>query len=181
MRGAAASRRYARAIFQLAAEQGERDALLEEMRRLGGLLDENAELAAVLYRPLHPVAERRAAFEAVAGRLGLSGLARQFVTFLIQQRRMVAFPAVLAELERLADEAAGKVEAEVVSASALGDRQLERVRQALAERTGRDVRVAPRVDPALIGGIVARVGDLVFDGSIRTQLEQLRSNLTRER
>jgi F-type H+-transporting ATPase subunit delta len=59
--------------------------------------------------------------------------------------------------------------------------QLERVRQALAASTGCEVRVTPRLDPALIGGIVARVGDLIFDGSIRTQLDQLRANLMRER
>ncbi len=69
----------------------------------------------------------------------------------------------------------------MVSAAALDPAQLERVRARWRTNTGRDVRVNPRVDPSLIGGIVARVGNLVFDGSIRTQLDQLRTNLVRER
>lgn len=181
MRAAAAARRYARAIFQLAQEQDQRDAVLDDLRALGRVLVESPDFASVLYRPLHPVKERRAAFDAVAERMGLQPTVRHFVSFLIEQRRMQTYPAILEEIERLADEAAGRVEAQVVSAAPLADAELERVRSALAARTGRDVRVATQVDPDLLGGIVARVGDLVFDGSIRTQLAQLRANLMRER
>lgn len=181
MRSQGAARRYARAIFQLAGEEGRRDETVAEIDGLAKLLDGSDELADVLYRPLHPMAERRAAFDAVAGRIGLSATVRRFVEFLLQQHRMRDFPLIAAEVRRLADEAAGRIEAEVVSAAGLQPAQLERVRSALAARTGRDVRVTPRIDPSLIGGIVARVGDLVFDGSIRKQLEQLRANLVRER
>lgn len=181
MRGHGAARRYARAIFQLAGEQGERDAVVAELDSLAKLLDRAPELADVLYRPLYPMAERKAAFDAVAARIRLGATVRRFVEFLLQQHRLRDYPMIVAEVGRLADEAAGRVEAEVASAAALEPAQLDRVRRALAARTGRDVRVNPRIDPSLIGGIVARVGDLVFDGSIRTQLEQLRANLVRER
>jgi F-type H+-transporting ATPase subunit delta len=181
VRSHAAARRYARAIFQLAGEEDRRDATLGEIDLLAGLLAENDELAEVLYRPLYPLAERRAAFDAVAARLGLGVTVKRFVEFLLHQHRMRDFPLIVEELHRLADEAAGRVEAEIVSAAALAGPQLERVRRALADRTGREVRVTPRVDPTLIGGIVARVGNLVFDGSVRAQLEQLRTKLVRER
>ncbi len=181
MRSHAAARRYARAIFQLAAEEARSAEILAEIEGLARLLAESAALADVLYRPLYPMSERRAAFEAVASRIGLGSTVKRFVEFLLQQHRMRDFPLIAQELHRLADEAAGRVEAEVVSAALLEPSQLERVRQALATSTGCEVRVKPRVDPALIGGIVARVGDLIFDGSIRTQLDQLRTNLMRER
>jgi F-type H+-transporting ATPase subunit delta len=181
MQSHAAARRYARAIFQLAGEEGRRDEMLQQLATLARLLSESDALADVLYRPLYPISERLAAFDAVASRLGFGATAKRFVEFLLQQHRMRDYPLIAEELERLANEAAGRVEAEVVSAAALEPAQLDRVQRALAERTGQEVRVTPRVDPGLIGGIVARVGDLVFDGSIRTQLEQLRANLVRER
>jgi F-type H+-transporting ATPase subunit delta len=181
MRSHAVARRYGRAIFQLAVEEGRAAEVLAEVDALVALLAESAPLADVLYRPLYPLAERRAAFDAVARRMGLSATLGRFVEFLLQQHRMRDFPLIAGEMHRLADEAAGRVEAEVISAATLEPAHLERVRQALAANTGREVRVTPRVDPGLIGGIVARVGDLIFDGSIRTQLDQLRANLVRER
>lgn len=181
MRSPAAARRYARAIFQLAEEEGTRDATLAQLDALAVLLQESTSLADVLYRPLYPMAERRAAFDAVATRVGFGATPKRFIEFLLQQHRMASFPLIIQELHQLADEAAGRVEAEVHSAEVLSPAQLARVQQALARRTGREVRIKPSVDPTLLGGIVARVGDLVFDGSLRTQLEQLHANLVRER
>ena len=83
------------------------------------------------------------------------------------------------EVERLASQEAGLRRAEIVSAGALRDDQLERLRRALSTRTGAEVEVSIQVDPSLLGGVIAKVGDLVFDGSLRTQLRQLRANLTR--
>jgi F-type H+-transporting ATPase subunit delta len=104
---------------------------------------------------------------------------RSFFSLLIDQRRLIDFPAIREEFDRRASEDAGLRRAEVVSAGALGDDQLERLRRALASRTGGEVEVSVRVDPSLLGGVIAKVGDLVFDGSLRTQLRQLRANLTR--
>jgi F-type H+-transporting ATPase subunit delta len=181
MRSHAAARRYARAIFQLAGEEGDHEESLRQVETLAALLAQSEPLADVLYRPLYPMSERCAAFQAVAARIGLGATVKRFVEFLLARHRMRDFPQIAVELHRLANEAAGRVEAEVVSATMLEPAQLDRVRQALAVRTGREVQLTPRVDPTLIGGIVARVGDLIFDGSIRTQLEQLRANLVRER
>ena len=85
------------------------------------------------------------------------------------------------ELERIANEAAGNVEAQVFAASPLAQAQLERLRRALMARTERDVQLRVSIDPSLLGGVIAKVGDLVFDGSLRTQLVQLRANLMKGR
>jgi F-type H+-transporting ATPase subunit delta len=180
-RGTAAAQRYAKALFALAREERRIDAVRDE---LGGLVAAMAEVPAlrdVLVRPLHPAAERRRALVALAERLGLSPLLRNFCLFLIEQRRTRELEAIHEEFVRLAEEAAGRVRGEVVAAAALSDGQLERLRAVLEERTGRSVDLSVRVDPTLLGGAVARVGDLVFDGSLRTQLAQLRASLTGER
>lgn len=176
-RGAAA-RRYAKALFELAKEAGTVAQVLGELTNMGDLLEGNPELHDVLFRPLHPVAQRKGVLVGVTDGIGASPTVRNFFSLLIDQRRLVDFPAIREEFERLASEDAGLRRAEVISAGPLRDDQLERLRRALAVRTGGEVEVSVRVDPSLLGGVIAKVGDLVFDGSLRTQLRQLRANLT---
>ncbi|MEB2345280.1 MAG: ATP synthase F1 subunit delta [Deltaproteobacteria bacterium] len=180
-RGSAAAERYARALFGLARDQDRVDAVGQELATVIEAMRQVPALRDVLLRPLHPATERRAALRAVGERLGLSPLLQHFGSFLIDQRRTRDLEAIHDCYQRLAEEAAGRVRGELVSAAPLESAQLERLRAALAQRTGRSVDLEVRVDPALLGGVVARVGDLVFDGSLRTQLAQLRASLTGER
>ena len=179
MKSSAAARRYAHALFALASEEGNVDAVRRELEDLSELLAANPKLANSLFRPLHPALERRALLRAVCERLGASSPVQNFYSFLIDQRRLVDFPAIHAEFGRLADEAAGRSVASLVTASPLSDLQRERLQRALSAQTGQTVELEVDVDPSLIGGAIATVGGLVFDGSLRTQLHQLRAALTR--
>lgn len=151
------------------------------MAQLEQLFEESPELRAVAFRPLHPVAERRAVLGELTTRLGLGPTVRQLCAILVEHGRMADFPTIREELERIANEAAGNVEAQVFAASPLAQAQLERLRRALKARTQRDVQLRVSIDPSLLGGVIAKVGDLVFDGSLRTQLVQLRANLMKGR
>lgn len=177
-RRSAAAERYARALFSLARDEDRVDAVRGELDRLVEAMRAVPAFREVVVRPLHPAAERRRALGAVGERLGLSPLLRNFGSFLIDQRRTRDVEAIRDDYVRLAEEAAGRVRGEVVAAAPLEAAQVERLRAALSRRTGRDVQLTVRVDPALLGGATARVGDLVFDGSLRTQLAQLRASLT---
>ena len=179
MLSSVAARRYARALFALAKEEGRIADIRGELQGLSGLLDANAELRNALFRPLHPVAERRAVLREVSERLGASPTVRNFFTFLVDQRRLVDFDGIKGEYERLADDAAGKTKADVLTATPLSGDQQERLRRALSARTGSDVELDVVVDSSLLGGVIASVGALVFDGSLRTQLTQLRASLTK--
>jgi F-type H+-transporting ATPase subunit delta len=179
MRSSAAARRYARALFALARDDGEVASVREQLDALANLLEQDGELRHAIFRPLHPSAERRAVLGEVCRRLGTSETVRSFCAFLVDQRRVVAFEAIRKAFDELADAAAGVERATVVSASPLSDGQRERLRRALSEHTGSRIELTESVDPDLLGGAVARVGGLVFDGSLRTQLEQLRGSLTR--
>jgi F-type H+-transporting ATPase subunit delta len=180
-RGSAAAERYARALFSLAKDEGRIEAVGAELGTLVEAMRAVPALRDVLVRPLHPAPERRAALRAVGESLGLSPLLIRFCSYLVDQRRTRDVEAIAVRYQRLAEEAAGRLRGEVVSAAPLADGQVERLRAALARQTGRVVDFEVRVDPALLGGVVARVGDLVFDGSLRTQLAQLRASLTGER
>ena len=160
----AAARRYARALFSLASDDQRVDAVRAEVDAIATLLRESRELRDVLFRPLHPVSERRAVLAAVTERMGVSPTLRQFCSFLVEQRRMDSFFEIALELERLANEAAGRVEGELVAATELSSDQLDRLRRSLSSRSGRDVALSVRIDPSILGGVVPKVGDLVLDG-----------------
>ena len=174
------SRRYARALFELAKEDQKTAEVRSELDTLAALFDVSADLREALLTPLYPVKERRAVLSSIAQAEGLSRLVTNFYSYLIDQRRLVDFSSIREEFTRLVDADSGLITAQVVSASPLDDQRRDRLQRALSERTGLDVRLEVEVDESLIGGVVANVGDLVFDGSIRAQLESLRANLTKE-
>lgn len=176
---AAAARRYARALFSLATEEGETQSIRDQLDGMNRLLDENPELRRRLLQPIHPVIERRAVLIGVCERGGLSRSVQNFFSYLIDQRRLVDFSGIRDEYERMADEAAGRVRAELRCASPLDERQRERVTAALARRTGKQIDLTVLVDQTLLGGAIATVGGLVFDGSLKTQLSQLRVTLVK--
>ena len=179
MRATAVARRYARALFSLARDEGRVEALRGEFDALVSLLRENGELRDAIFRPLRPGAERRQVLRSVCERLGASDTLRRFCSLLVDQRRVVEIEAIHGAYSALADEAAGRMRAKVVSASPLSDAQRDRLRRALSARTGRELELELEVDPGLLGGAVAQVGGLVFDGSLKTQLSQLRASLMR--
>jgi F-type H+-transporting ATPase subunit delta len=179
MRGGTAAHRYAKALFGLAGDAHRHREVRVELGNLVSLFDGSRELRDALLTPLHPASGRKAALRELSKRISVSPLVQNFVSYLIDQRRLIDFSAIVAAYGELADDAEGLLTAEVISASPMDDRRKDRLRRALSERTGREVRLEIEVDAALIGGAIAKVGDLVFDGSLRTQLGQLRANLTK--
>ena len=179
MKSTAAGRRYAKALFTLAQEESRVAEIREELSNLSELVAQNPELSRVLLTPLHPVEERKNVLDALIREAGLSKTVRHFMAFLVDQRRLVDFEGIREEYDRLADEQAGLVTAEVVSARDLDANDEERLRRALSAATGREVRLDIQLDPGLIGGLIAKVGDLVFDGTLRAQLGQLRATMTK--
>src|SRR5258706_8229066 len=180
MRSSAAARRYARALFALADETGSIAVIRGELAGIAALFESEPELRNALFRPLHPVAERRAVLRSICERLSLTPILRNFFAYAIDQRRLVDFARIRAEYDQLADAAAGLVKARVTAAAPLDDAQRARLERALAARTGRNVELEISADPALIGGAVATVGNVVFDGSLSTHLAQLRDPLSQD-
>jgi F-type H+-transporting ATPase subunit delta len=180
MAGGALARRYARALFGLGEETGAAAPFLEQLDGLTQLIEESEELQRAVFTPLHPRAERRSVIAELAERLGLAPELRAFAMLLIDENRTQQMPQIRDELRTLVERAAGRVEARVTSARPLDAAQVERVRAALSERVGAAVRVELDVDGSLIGGLVARVGDLLLDGSVRTQLLSLAGSLRKD-
>ncbi len=164
-------RRYARALFQIALEDGSVDAIASELAAVSEAMAASKDLRQVLTFPTHSLELRRGVFGSIADRLGTGPVVRNFVNLLLERNRMSAFDACLQSFRARADEHLGQVRGEVVSARPLSTEQLDAVRSKLEQTTGKQVLLEVREDPALLGGLVARVGNTVYDGSLKTRLD----------
>lgn len=167
-------RRYARALFELALEDDSVERVAEELDALAATMTGSDELREVLSFPTNTAELRKSVFAGIADRLGTGTLVRNLVQLLVDRNRMTAFSACATAFRELADEHRGQIRGELVSARPLSHEQLEAVRSKLEKMTGKRVLLETREDPSLIGGLVARVGNTLFDSSIRTQLEGIK-------
>jgi len=178
MSNAAIARRYAGALVELAAEQDCLDPVAETLEAFGAILADSEELRGAMINPGFTRDELRAVVGKLIERTGTHPVARNFLYLLVDNGRMGAFEDILEGFRASYDKLKGRARAEVTSASALDKATLKTLEQHVAKLTGcNDVLLEVRVDPELIGGIVTKVGDLVLDGSIRTQLAGLRTRL----
>ncbi len=170
------SRRYARAIFELAASReevvgAEVDSFLE--------LYEDPELKKVLGNPAFDQARRNEIVVELARRLGVSKLTTNFLSLLVTRNRMDGLTSIARHYRRLLDDARGRVDAKVVVPRPLGEEQRTSLANVIGELTGKSVIITEEVDPAIIGGIVVEVGGKVYDGSVRTQLQSIKRSMER--
>jgi F-type H+-transporting ATPase subunit delta len=175
--GGSVARRYARALFGIGVDAGTFEAMGRELDGFAELLSSSEELGQALRNPVFGPAEKRAVLERVLPHVAPTREVRRFVLLLLERRRLVLMPAIARAYRELADAHLGRVRARITSAEPLSAETIARVRRALELRTGKHVMIETAVDPELIGGVVARVGDLVLDGSVRTQLADLRTKL----
>ena len=174
----AVARRYARSLSDLAHEQGCLDAVADDLRGLSGVLADSAELREALVNPSFPLIERAGVLSAVLAKVKTHKVTGNFLSLLLENNRLGALGDILVEFEQYYDERIGRVRARVCSAVALDKATLTALNKHLVKVTGKkEVIIETEIDPSLIGGIVTHVGDRIFDGSIRTQLNLLQNKL----
>lgn len=171
------ARRYAKALLEIGVETGALDALVDELGRLAATWDDSAELRKVVEDPMVAPTTRRAILADVAAGLGVGPTTRNALAMLADRRRMRVLPAIARRLREMRDAHKGVVRAEVVSATALDEGYYARLRAQLEKMTGKTVVLDRREDPSLIAGVVTRIGDTVYDGSLRARLVSLKSAL----
>jgi F-type H+-transporting ATPase subunit delta len=165
--------RYASALFDLSREQGGLERAGADLASLRQAVGESDDLARFLASPVVSREEHARAADALGERLGASATVRNFLGVLARQRRLAALPAIIDEFARLLAAHRGEETAEVVSAAPLDEAQLGSVRDAVAGFVGRPVQLSATVDPALLGGLVVRVGSRMLDASLKTKLHNL--------
>lgn len=168
------ARRYARAVLELGVEQNNAEKLGAEIGALAEAMKISPELAEILSNPAFPRGDRRQVLDALLQRLGASPVTRNFIMLLLDRDRMFALQDISRELTAMIDRRANRVNATVTSAVPLGPAQLAQLKASLEKLSGKQVVLQHEQNPNLLGGLVARVGDIEYDGSLRSQLERLR-------
>jgi F-type H+-transporting ATPase subunit delta len=173
-----AATRYARALLDVAVkEKLDLDRVEQELAAFVDLLTQHPTLAKVLLNPAIPVGRKQAAVSELAARLNTSPILAKLIALLAERDRLVLLPELLASYrERLLDYQQ-VVRAEVTTAIPLAADRTQAIERGLAELTGRKVTLASKVNPSIIGGVIARIGSTVYDGSVTTQLQKMKQRL----
>ena len=173
-----AATRYARALLDVATtEQADLSRIEADLSGFVALMDAHQALGKVLLNPVVPAARKRGAVVELVARIDVTTLVSKLLVLLAERDRLLLLPDLLnAYRERLMDRQ-NVVRAEVTTASPLPAERQQHIKQSLARVTGRTVNLSTRVDPAIIGGLVARVGGTVYDASVTNQLKRLKQRL----
>jgi F-type H+-transporting ATPase subunit delta len=167
--------RYAAALFELAGEQKAVDAVSADLAVFGRAMAANADLTRVVKSPVFSREDQGKALKAVLAQMGAGKLTTQFLLLLAAKRRLFALTGIIRAYESLVARSRGETEAEITSARPLADGELADIKAALKARLGREPRLNAKVDPALLGGLIVKVGSRMIDSSIRTKLNGLRA------
>ena len=171
------SGRYAAALYELAEADKKLDRVADDLRAMGRLIADNAELARVLTSPVLTRKEQTDAMVAVCDKAGTDDLTKRFVGTVAANRRLFALGGMIkAFLDELSHRR-GETTAEVVSAKKLSEKQLSIISDVLKKAVGTKVAVEAKVDQSLLGGLVVQVGSRMVDQSLKTQLQQLRLSM----
>ena len=165
--------RYATALFDLAREQRQIDAVGRSLDSIAQALADSREFAELASSPLVGRADTAKAFAALGPELGLDPITENFLGVVARNGRKSALRPIIRAFKRLAADHRGETSAEVVSAFPLKDDQLTALKTQLRARAGRDVAIDAQVDPSILGGIVVKMGSQMLDASIRTKLNRL--------
>jgi len=173
------ARRYAKALLAIGKEDKKFSQYNEELKEFSEVLDGNPELVEALINPLYPLAGRKRVMQAVLEKTEFSPIIKSFFNLLTENNRVRAIKDIAVSHQNLVDDLSGVTSATITSASELTEEVVQSIKKAIEKMTKKQVRLEVHVDPGIIGGVITKVGDLNFDGSVKTQLLSLKENLKR--
>jgi F-type H+-transporting ATPase subunit delta len=177
----ASAARYAGALFDVSIRESNPEQAEKELTEFADLLRNHPDLQRVLLNPAVPAANKRAVTEQLVSRQQPSSPVRKLLLLLAERDRFELMPDLLDVYRERLREHLKVIQAEVTTAAPLQQDEAARLEQRLAATTGRKVTMTTKVDPAILGGVVARIGSTVYDGSVATQLAALRQRLSEQR
>jgi F-type H+-transporting ATPase subunit delta len=169
------AQRYASALFEVALEGGAVDAVGADLETFDTLLTESADLVRLVKSPVFSADEQVRAVGAVLAKAGIGGMAANFISLAARNRRLFVLPDMIKAYRSLAAAYRGEQAAEVTSAAPLTEDQVSSLSASLAGvAQGKTIRIVPKVDPSIIGGLIVKVGSRMIDTSLKTKLTSLK-------
>jgi F-type H+-transporting ATPase subunit delta len=175
-----ASLQYANALADIAVAQGAAEAVAKQLNDFGAVFADSAELRNFLSSPAVTREAKHGAIEKIIARMGASKILRNFLFIITDRRRTHMLPEIIGAFQEVIRQRQGIAEAEISSAAELSAGQKTEFRKTLERLTGKRVEPKYSLDPALLGGAVVRIGDTIYDGSLRNRLNELRRRLAAE-
>lgn len=175
-----ASLQYATALADIVLAQGATERARKELGEFRAAFDESAELRNFLISPAISCEDKHGVIEKLLARLGASKIIRNFLFVMADNQRLHLLPEIAETFEQVLRERQGVEEASVVSAAALSEGQKTTLVRTLERLSGKRIQAVYSLEPGLLGGAVVRIGDTVYDGSVRNQLDHLRARLAAE-
>jgi F-type H+-transporting ATPase subunit delta len=172
-----AARRYARAMFELGNETGTLEAIVADFNGFSAAYASSSELRLAAADPMVALDAKRAIFSEIADRLSAQQVSKRCLLLLSDRRRVAALPQIATALRELTDKQKGLSRAVVTSARPLSEEQAAALKLQLDRLTGKATVLDVHVDPTLIAGLVVRIGDTVFDGTVRARLHEAKQKL----
>jgi F-type H+-transporting ATPase subunit delta len=174
------AKRYARALYDLGREEGLEDKFLKDMEALVSILESSEDFRSMMESPLYDITLKKRVLKDVSSNITLTSFMENFLNILLEKDRFTYLESILDSYSGIIDEASGRVRASVTSASPLEKDQLDRIAGTLSKVVKKEVDLDVTVDPALIGGLIAEVQGMVYDGSVKTQISRLKQSLKGE-
>ena len=171
------AKRYAKAIFTVGQEQKKYEEYNDVLQGLAGLYSTHPEVIDALTNPLYPMDVKEKVMKGIVGSMKVDKIMGNFLNLLVQKKRAEILPEIATAYQTMVDEAKNISHGNDISAIELSDQLKGNVQKILEKLTGKKVELTTSVDPSIIGGIIAQVGDLVLDGSIKTQLAGLKDSI----
>jgi F-type H+-transporting ATPase subunit delta len=175
-----ASLQYANALADIALAQGAAEPALKQLNDFSSVCAQFAELRTFLASPAVALDVKHAVIEKLIARMGASKIIRNFLFVIADHRRTQLLPEIVATFQQVVRQRQGIAEAEISSAVELSEAQKTAMAKTLARLTGKKIETKYSLDPSLLGGAVVRIGDTIYDGSLRSRLNELRARLAAE-
>ncbi len=166
--------RYATALFELALESNAVDAVTADLAKFDAMIADSADLTRLVRSPVFTSDEQSRAVGALLDKAGIGGLAAKFLKLVAQNRRLFAIGDITRGYKAMVAKHKGEVTAQVTVAEKLSDARLAEIKSALKSVTGKDVQVDVQIDPAIIGGLIVKIGSRMVDSSLRTKLNAIK-------
>nr|MBF0222436.1 F0F1 ATP synthase subunit delta [Desulfobulbaceae bacterium] len=177
MKNTILANRYAKALFAVAQETDAYDDYSKMLGEVAGAVVSQPEVQDGLTNRLYPVDVRVKVMEYIIGAVGATGVVKNFLTLVVQKKRAEFLPEIATAFQALIDTKRNICQGSVITATEISSALKDKVQATMEKITGKTVVLKTQVDPAIVGGIIAKVGDLVLDASIRSQIQGLKESI----